>query len=93
MAWNQKLSVWIDQNSIGDSMEEVPVELPCPICKVEGQVAMMTHIDEIPYFGEHTQVTVLCHACGWRQTDFYTQQREETRCVDAGNHLNLITQG
>ena len=70
MAWNQKLSVWIDPNSIGDSMEEVPVELPCPICKVEGQVAMMTHIDEIPYFGEHTQVTVLCHACGWRQTDF-----------------------
>lgn len=51
-------------------MREVPVEIPCPICKVEGQVAMMTHIDEIPYFGEHTQVTVLCNACGWRQTDF-----------------------
>ena len=31
---------------------------------------MMTHVDEIPYFGEHTQVTVLCNACGWRQTDF-----------------------
>ena len=31
---------------------------------------MMTHIDEIPYFGEHTQVTILCHDCGWRQTDF-----------------------
>ena len=27
-------------------------------------------MDEIPYFGEHTQVTVLCHSCGWRQTDF-----------------------
>ena len=31
---------------------------------------MIAHIDEIPYFGEHTQVTVLCNACGWRQTDF-----------------------
>ena len=51
-------------------MKEVPVDIPCPICKVEGKVAMMTHVDEIPYFGEHTQVTVLCNACGWRQTDF-----------------------
>ena len=51
-------------------MQEVPVEIPCPVCKVEGKVAMMTHVDEIPYFGEHTQVTVLCNACGWRQTDF-----------------------
>ena len=31
---------------------------------------MMTHIDEIPYFGEHTQVTILCDKCGWRQSDF-----------------------
>ena len=51
-------------------MQEVPVDIPCPVCKVEGKVAMMTHVDEIPYFGEHTQVTVLCNACGWRQTDF-----------------------
>ena len=51
-------------------MEEQPVDIPCPICHQEGQVGMITHVDEIPYFGEHTQVTVLCHACGWRQTDF-----------------------
>ena len=51
-------------------MKEIPVDIPCPICKLEGQLAMMTHVDEIPYFGEHTQVTVLCNACGWRQTDF-----------------------
>lgn len=31
---------------------------------------MIAHVDEIPYFGEHTQVTVQCHDCGWRQTDF-----------------------
>ena len=51
-------------------MDEVPLDITCPICHVEGQMAMMTHVDEIPYFGEHTQVTVLCHSCGWRQTDF-----------------------
>lgn len=31
---------------------------------------MIAHVDEIPYFGEHTQVTVQCQDCGWRQTDF-----------------------
>ena len=51
-------------------MKEVEVEIHCPMCSVEGQLRMMTHIDEIPYFGEHTQITVLCHSCGWRQTDF-----------------------
>lgn len=51
-------------------MDEVVLEIPCPMCSEEGKVRMMTHIDEIPYFGEHTQITVLCHSCGWRQTDF-----------------------
>ena len=51
-------------------MDEVVLEIPCPMCSEEGKVRMMTHIDEIPYFGEHTQITVVCHSCGWRQTDF-----------------------
>ena len=51
-------------------MDEVVVEISCPMCAADGSVRMMTHIDEIPYFGEHTQVTVLCKSCGWRQTDF-----------------------
>lgn len=51
-------------------MDEQPIDIPCPICAVEGKLGMVANVDEIPYFGEHTQVTVLCHACGWRQTDF-----------------------
>ncbi len=51
-------------------MEEQAVNIPCPICSVSGKVFMIAHVDEIPYFGEHTQVTVMCHSCGWRQTDF-----------------------
>lgn len=51
-------------------MDEQPIDLPCPICASTGNVNMIAHVDEIPYFGEHTQVTILCHDCGWRQTDF-----------------------
>ena len=32
--------------------------------------SMLAHTEEIAYFGEHTQVTLTCPACGWRQTDF-----------------------
>tara|TARA_Y100000768_G_scaffold348279_1_gene297106 strand:- start:252 stop:836 length:585 start_codon:yes stop_codon:yes gene_type:complete len=51
-------------------MEEQVIEMPCPMCQDGNSLRMMAHVDEIPYFGEHTQVTILCHSCGWRQTDF-----------------------
>ena len=51
-------------------MNEQAIDLPCPVCASTGNVKMIAHIDEIPYFGEHTQVTIMCHDCGWRQTDF-----------------------
>lgn len=51
-------------------MDEQVIESPCPICFAEDKLRMIAHISEIPYFGEHTQVTLMCNACGWRQTDF-----------------------
>ena len=51
-------------------MNEQDIDFPCPVCGAAGSVKMLTHIDEIPYFGEHTQVTLLCDGCSWRQTDF-----------------------
>ncbi len=51
-------------------MDEQSIDIPCPICTASGNVKTIAHVDEIPYFGEHTQVTVQCHDCGWRQTDF-----------------------
>ncbi|RPG73258.1 MAG: ZPR1 zinc finger domain-containing protein [Euryarchaeota archaeon TMED248] len=51
-------------------IEEQKVDIPCPVCFKTGEVNMIAHVSEIPYFGEHTQVTVMCHSCGWRQTDF-----------------------
>ena len=52
---------------------------------------MIAHIDEIPYFGEHTQVTVMCHSCGWKQTDFIPAEGKKAGCwsliVEAQSHL------
>ena len=49
---------------------ESQVEQSCPICGVENSLKMLAHTSEIPYFGEHTQITMSCHSCGWRVTDF-----------------------
>jgi len=48
---------------------EQDVASPCPMCSDPNGLRLRTHVDTIPYFGEHTQVTLLCMACGWRQTD------------------------
>ena len=32
---------------------------------------------EIPYFGEHTQITVICESCGWKHTDFIPSDGEK----------------
>lgn len=61
-------------------MQESPVDIACPICHRKGDVYMIAHIDEIPYFGEHTQVTVLCHSCGWKQTDFIPAEGQKAGC-------------
>ena len=61
-------------------MQESPVAIPCPVCNQEGEVYMIAHIDEIPYFGEHTQVTVMCHSCGWKQTDFIPAEGQKAGC-------------
>ena len=52
-----------------DSIDSI-VEHPCPICSSNEGLKMTVHIDEIPYFGEHTQITLACESCGWRRTDF-----------------------
>jgi len=46
------------------------IEQPCPICSSISGLTMIVHSSEIPYFGEHTQMTMMCDKCGWRHTDF-----------------------
>tara|TARA_B110000014_G_scaffold251013_1_gene227866 strand:+ start:484 stop:1005 length:522 start_codon:yes stop_codon:yes gene_type:complete len=37
---------------------------------------MLAMNSEIPYFGEHTQITVMCASCGWKHTDFIPSDGE-----------------
>ncbi len=46
------------------------IEIPCVQCGTEDSLAMLSLSSEIPYFGEHTQITILCEHCGWKHTDF-----------------------
>ena len=51
-------------------MVESRLAQDCPICFSEGTLKMIAHSSEIPYFGEHTQITMVCEGCGWKVTDF-----------------------
>ena len=62
-------------------MNDQVLEFPCPMCGVEGRLRMRTWSEAIPYFGEHTQISLLCEACGWRQTDFIPEDGDEPRAV------------
>jgi len=48
---------------------ESSVDLPCPQCTSSG-LTMLALNTEIAYFGEHTQITLMCDSCGWKHTDF-----------------------
>lgn len=50
-------------------MESI-IEQSCPICDSSDGLKLFVHISEIPYFGEHTQMTMMCDSCGWKNTDF-----------------------
>ena len=49
---------------------ESRVDVPCAQCGSDHGLSMLSLSSEIPYFGEHTQITVLCETCGWKHTDF-----------------------
>ena len=73
-------------------MESV-VEQPCPVCSSDAGLTMIAHTSEIPYFGEHTQLTILCDACGWKHTDFIPAEGEKpgssTMLVDSPEHMTV----
>ena len=53
------------------------VDAPCPQCLKEDALTMLSMSSEIPYFGEHTQITVICESCGWKHTDFIPSDGEK----------------
>ena len=56
---------------------ESDISHPCPACGTPDALTMLSLTEDIPYFGEHTQVTLSCAECGWRQTDFIPAQERE----------------
>jgi zinc finger protein len=64
----------------GDIMKSI-IEVDCIICSYSDGLEMLAHTEEIAYFGEHTQVTLTCPGCGWRQTDFIPAESREGNCA------------
>jgi len=56
---------------------ESALDYPCPQCKSDMMLKMLTMSSEIPYFGEHTQITIVCDSCGWKHTDFIPSEGEK----------------
>ena len=59
---------------------ESTIEVSCIACGYDEGISMLAHTEEIAYFGEHTQVTLACPSCGWRQTDFIPAQARDGSC-------------
>jgi zinc finger protein len=59
---------------------ESTIEVDCIICGFAEGLQMLAHTEEIAYFGEHTQITLTCPGCGWRQTDFIPAESREGNC-------------
>ena len=59
---------------------ESTIDVSCIICGFDKGLNMLAHTEEIAYFGEHTQVTLTCPGCGWRQTDFIPAEAREGSC-------------
>ncbi len=71
---------------------ESDLDLPCPSCNENGSLKMLSLSSEIPYFGEHTQITISCKSCGMRQTDFIPSDERGalsyTLSIEKLEHLN-----
>ena len=72
---------------------ESKIDVSCVICGFDEGLSMLAHTEEIAYFGEHTQVTLTCPGCGWRQTDFIPAEAREGACqtyrIDAVEDLQI----
>ncbi len=72
---------------------ESTIDVSCVVCGHDGGISMLAHTEEIAYFGEHTQVTLTCPGCGWRQTDFIPAEAREGGChtyhIDSSDDLQI----
>ena len=71
---------------------ESTIEQPCPVCHSPSGLTMIAHTTEIPYFVEHTQLTVVCDSCGWKHTDFIPAEGRKPGSwsiqIDSAEHMS-----
>ena len=71
-------------------MESV-IEQSCPMCYTSGSVKMIVNVHEIPYFGEHTELTLSCDNCGWKRTDFLSGDDNTPSKWELAINCNTVT--
>ena len=49
----------------------------CPVCKIKGSLEFKTKTEEIPYFGEIMESTVICGECGFKHSDIICLEAKE----------------
>jgi C4-type Zn-finger protein len=45
------------------------MKIDCPVCHARKSLEITTHLENIPYFGEIMESTLICHECGYRYSD------------------------
>lgn len=51
-------------------MKTVAVDSPCPMCRENGCLTLLSTTMNLPYFGDAMESTLRCTACGFRHADF-----------------------
>ncbi|MGZ7108893.1 MAG: ZPR1 zinc finger domain-containing protein [Methanobacterium sp.] len=49
----------------------------CPICKSKGTMKFTSKTENIPYFGEIMESTIICHKCGYKHSDTICLEQKE----------------
>lgn len=49
----------------------------CPVCDSKGTVEFISKTEEIPYFGEIMESTIICSKCGYKHSDTICLEQKE----------------
>lgn len=49
----------------------------CPVCKTKGSLQVKNKTEEIPYFGEVLETTLICGECGYKHSDIICLEAKE----------------
>ena len=53
------------------------ISTDCPVCKGKNTLEMTSKTENIPYFGEIMESTLLCSECGYRHSDTICLEQKE----------------